>query len=294
MGVLGPGGDDNSQIFRLSVPGGQPQNLTGDPTVFDHGLDVSEDGSRILLKSFGRPEGEVGTYVMQTDGTNAVRQLSFGVGRGRWFREGSRVFAFNKGDNDHSSIHLYDIEDTLFAENPDQVTFPSEGETDFGGFDIAPGSKHVLFSRRNVATGESDLFRKYFWNDDPPVNLTNSPGVDESFPVVSHDERLFAFRAVNAATGAESIRVMNLAPDGTLSDHSEIALDPSEYERVSRVEFSADDQCVIVTSQVKSVPAAIPKNREEILVIDLETQVIERLTDNTTNESAAIPIPLAD
>ena len=284
-GVFASHGTD-SRIFRQTLPGGEPTPLFEEDSNSRSVADVSEDGSSLLFASSG-PAG-IGAFTVDPAGGEAVQHTAVpsGFSRGRWSRNGSRVFAFNAD----SPIHLFDTEDELFEPNPLQATFADGSQLDSGGFDFLT-SKLLVFSRRDSESAPADLFvADAFEADTPPENVTASADRSESFPVVSHNERLLAFRSVESATGVETLKVVALE-DATLGElQHQISLGDN-FTGVARIEFTADDRCLLVVAEDNSVDAEIPANRREILLINLQTQLIEKISDNTVDEQGAVAIP---
>jgi TolB protein len=117
--VLPDGGNSesgrNSEIFMMNRDGSDPINVTNHPA-FDGYPAWSPDGSKIVFASNreGDARGDFQIYIMEADGSNAIRVVDGGPGiedaRPIWSPDGSRIVFNRQYVADESSMDILILE----------------------------------------------------------------------------------------------------------------------------------------------------------------------------------------
>lgn len=139
----------NTDLYKLNIGGGAPQQLTSDPTI-ETAPSFSSDGSQIVFESdrSGTPQ----LYVMAASGGQATR-ISFGQGRYGtpvWSPRGDLI-AFTKQNRGRFHIGVMNTDGS--GERLLTASFLDEGPT------WAPNGRVLMFTRESAgASGSSTLF----------------------------------------------------------------------------------------------------------------------------------------
>ena len=139
----------NTDLYKLAINGGTPQQLTSDPTI-ETAPSFSPDGSQIVFESdrSGTPQ----LYVMPANGGQATR-ISFGQGRYGtpvWSPRGDLI-AFTKQNRGRFHIGVMNTDGS--GERLLTASFLDEGPT------WAPNGRVIMFTRESAGeTGSSTLY----------------------------------------------------------------------------------------------------------------------------------------
>lgn len=182
----------------------------------------SPDGKRIAatMETFG---GNMEIVVMDTDGSNIV-YLTDDVTPDMmpaWSPDGEKiVFVAHRDGNPELYIMNKDgSEQTRLTNSPADELFPA----------WSPDGNHIAF--RSNSTGDLDIFVLDLTSEDPPVNLTNTPGEHESDPDLSPDGAHIVFHSVvDGLDNHKDIFVMDA--DGSNRTNLTNTSDKGEYSSV--------------------------------------------------------------
>ena len=138
----------NTDLYKMSIAGGSPAQLTSDPTI-ETAPSFSPDGSRIVFES--DRSGTQQLYVMGANGGEATR-ISFGQGRYGtpvWSPRGDRI-AFTKQNRGRFHIGVMNTDGS--GERLLTASFLDEGPT------WAPNGRVIMFTRETSGeAGSSTL-----------------------------------------------------------------------------------------------------------------------------------------
>ena len=98
--------------------------------------------------------------------------------------------------------------------------------------------KHVVFQRYDSASHDRDLYVKYVWDNRPDEQLTNTPGISETLPVISHDGSMLAYRAFHGAGVNDQIIVAQFTPGVGLTTLHTINPAMPVNTNISGIDFS--------------------------------------------------------
>ena len=167
------------------------------------------------------------------------------------------------------------------------ATYPTGSQSDDGGLDfyLDNNVQYMVYSRNG------DLYSMFFNGTQPPTPITSTPGnnIRETLPVVSHDQKLLAYRVAYqlAPTGwTDAIHVVEVGTWASL--HSIIMQPPVMRGSVSSITFSCSDKRLYVAARTSSGAGS-----REIFSIKLDGSDQQRLTNNNVYDSKpdAIPSP---
>ena len=139
----------NTDLYKMSLAGGAPQQLTADPTI-ETAPSFSPDGSRIVFES--DRSGTQQLYIMPAGGGEAAR-ISFGQGRYGtpvWSPRGDLI-AFTKQNRGRFHIGVMNTDGS--GERLLTASFLDEGPT------WSPNGRVIMFTRESSGeTGSSTLY----------------------------------------------------------------------------------------------------------------------------------------
>jgi Tol biopolymer transport system component len=170
-----------------------------------------------------------------------------------------------------------------------QVTNPGPSESDDNGHDFYSGGKMIIFSRYNSTTQRRDLYSIYFTGTQNFQQITNTPNIDESLPVISHNGKLLAYRAFYYNPYKDAIRVVNV---GSWTLVTEMVMQPPADKNIWGIDFSRKDDRLFVAIESSDVPGTTINKKVEIFSIKLDGSDQERLTNNETPDYWPSTIPL--
>ncbi|HID82127.1 MAG TPA: hypothetical protein EYH06_08510 [Chromatiales bacterium] len=267
--------DGHGQIYKMSKTGNNQTNVSNTSDT-DHFPDISPAGDRIVFSSLRGPGENI--FIMGLNGQN-VQQVTSGTlqrTQPRWAQNDLIAFAYP----------AYRQNTKIWTIKPDgtdlnQVTTPGPNESDGSGHDFYQGGNRIVFSRFDRTTQKRDLF--HIGSDGSGLQqLTNTAGISEVLPVVSHDGKLLAYRAFFHGQSKETIRVLNIAD---WNQTHEISLPSPADKNISGIDFSKDDQRLYVSIESADVPGSSLNIKQEIFSIKLDGTDMVRLTNNTVSDT---------
>jgi len=278
------GSSSNSQIHKLT--GGSTTNLSNN-AFFDSAADVRHNGTKIVFRSIrGGASGHL--FTMDMDGSNQTEiPGTLSAGAPKWSRlTGTSVVFFT------NNIHTNN--EAIWRVNMDgsdklQVTFPPPGKDDEMADDL--DGKHVVFQRYDSASHDRDLYVKYVWDNRPDEQLTNTAGISETLPVVSHDGSMLAYRAFHGAGVNDQIIVAQFSPGVGLTTLHTINPAMPVNTNISGIDFSPNDKGVYFSAQADDVALNPINRRQEVFYINLDGTGQVRLTTNTDSDTYPSTVP---
>jgi len=266
----------NFQIFKLA--NGTTTNLSNNEQ-FENNPDVNHRTRKVVFFST-----ESGLMTMSVNGTNrsAIPNTS-GGGHPVWSRNGEDFIVFitlpGNVDNTIHRIRLDGSGDVLVAQALSDHVIDALDVID---------DDHIIFSQFSLGA-KSDLFIKDMRANTPPVNITNSPNVDEISPVVSHSGGLIAFQVRGTGGERDSIHVARLTLPSTLTEIAVIRLSDPAGDFVRTCDFSGDDSSIIVSASVIETEGST--NTLQLFSIKLDGTGQVRLTFSDGSDSEATVVP---
>jgi len=265
------------KIFRMDSDGGAQQRISPAGATTHMYPDVSPDGQKIAytdgIRVFISNLGDIG-------GSSQV-QLSTGTGTKTWLRwsPDQQVIAYTQFiSGTQAGIWLA----ATSGVNSLQVTFPTGSQSDGGGHDfyLGPGSvQNLVYSR-------SGTLYTMFYNGTQPATPITSSGTatnTHTLPVVSHDNKLLAYRLAYMLASVGTIDAIQVVEVGTWAPRFAVIL-PSPQVRqgsISAIAFSCDDQRLYVTVET----AAGAGDRHEVYSVKLDGGDLRQLTSNAVFDS---------
>ena len=161
----------NTDIYGVNPDGTGLRRLTISPAV-DTEPDFSPDGKQIVFSS--DRSGSQQLYVMNADGTGQ-RRISFGAGEygsPAWSADGKRI-AFTNITGGSMRIGIMAVDGTS---QKLLTSGPYDSQPTWG-----PSSDHVMFERKNVATGHTNLFIIAVDGGEPERVSTPQDGTDPTW-----------------------------------------------------------------------------------------------------------------
>ena len=161
----------NVDIWRIRADAtGAPERITNDPAEDRAGV-YSPDGAHILFDST-RDEGRTAIYVMNSDGSDAVRQTFFGDDWGATWSPNGNSIAFH-GDPHGGPSDIYVV---AYPPSGPPIQLTTDPETEFAPAFSSDGSRIAFNTTRN------DAWDVWAMNADGTnqVDLTRTVGVAES------------------------------------------------------------------------------------------------------------------
>ena len=272
--------DGHGQIYTMNQNGTSQANISNTPQT-DHFPDIAPPGDRIAFSSF-RDFGE-NIFIMGLDGQN-LQQVTSGAGqriRPRWAENDLIAFSY-PAFTQNAQIWTVKPDGTDLQ----QITNPGPNESDDSGHDFYRAGEWIIFSRYDRTSKKRDLY--YARSDGSELNrLTDTEGVSEVLPVISHDGTMLAYRAFYHVTHQETVRILNVA-DWTLV--SEIVLPAPADKNISGLDFSSNDQRLYVSIESSDVPGTLLNVKQEIFSIKLDGTDLVRLTNNLESDTAPVSI----
>lgn len=277
----------NTQIFRMNNDGSNLVNLSN-RNRYEKMPSVSYDGKQIAFVA-----NINNLYVMGIDGSdmqlvpNAQRDVSYP----KWSRGIRGKFILYGYPYAHANSAIYRI-------NPDgsslnQITHPGLNEQDEQAVSI--DDQYIVFRRFIIGTypnWKSDLYVKNIWDNSPEVLLTNTPPNCELYlPVVSHNGKKIAYRVRNIVTGKDWVHVAEFSGVNTITAGRDLNLTSPASMNISGIDFSADDQELIVSLQANDVSASQISRKQELFKVSLDGSNQIRLTLNSDMDEYPSVIP---
>jgi len=161
----------NTDIYAVNSNGSGLRRLTTSPAI-DTEAEFSPDGKQIVFSS--DRSGSQQLYVMNADGTGQ-RRISFGPGEygaPAWSEDGKRI-AFTNINGGSMRIGTMNVDG---ADQDILTSGPYDSQPTWG-----PSSDHVMFERKNFATGHTSLFITAVDRPDPHPVATPQDGSDPSW-----------------------------------------------------------------------------------------------------------------
>lgn len=281
----------HSQIFSMTTTGGGQTDISRNNNE-DSSPDVSLDGKRIAYSSVRNGEQDIYVSDFNDIGGASERKLTTGAAVKRMPRWSPRygcqppepacdVIAYSEADANNRS-HILIVATNVSPTTPLQVTWPTGSESDGGGHDFYDNGYKIVFARR---TASSDLYSTYFNGTQPAQRITNTPTIDETLPVVSHDGRLLAYRVwVPLTTGGQE--AVQIVETGTWAAHSAVHMQaPVETGSIAAIDFSCDDTKLIVAARSLNLSALPSEKRYEIFSVGVDGSGQSQLTNNVEFDS---------
>jgi len=281
-------GDESSwgdyQINRMSSNGWFKSNISN-RSRDEFYADVRNDGNKIIFRVFG---GSV--EVMDIDGSNpvAVPNIPNTAGWPRWSRGFPQYFIVYSDHPGSGNAAIWRIRED--GSQQVQITHPGPNETDQTA-DVVD-DKHIVFDRFDTNNNyRGDLYLKYVWDGRPPLQLTNTPNISESIPIISHDRTMVAYRTVLGAGQDDQVRVAGISTHSGLSPLYTIDLIAPADINISGITFSKDDTQLFISTQADDVPGSSINRKQEIFRVNLDGSNQARLTNNSDWDAGPSAIP---
>lgn len=211
-------------------------------------------------------------------GGSSEQQLSTPPGTKSWIRWATQhpVVAYANRDtvSNRASIFLSATSGVNFL----QATFPTVSQSDGFGHDFYLNNnvQDLVYSRNG------DLYSMFYNGTQPPTQITNTPAIMETLPVVSHDGRLMAYRISIQLmpTGTrDTIRIVDV---GSWSGRYAFELQPPVAKgTISAIAFSCDDKRLYIAAKT----ASTSDNDREIFSVKLDGSDQKQVTNNTVLDS---------
>lgn len=275
--------DDNpsswgySQIFRMDIDGSNLVNLSN-RSRSEKMPGVSYDSKQIVFVSDAN-----NLFVMGIDGsdmklvTNAPRDVSYP----KWSRGilGSFILYSYPYSSNTSAIYRINPD----GSNLTQITHPATNEKDDQAVSI--DDQRIVFTRgvTNIYPDwRSDLYIKNIRDSSPEVLLTNTPANCEIFlPVVSHNREMLAYRVWDLTTGKDWVHIAEFSGPNSITTGRDIKLSTPAGNGITGIDFSADDQSLILSLQASDISVSQISRQQEIFSISLDGSNQKRLTLNS-------------
>jgi len=161
----------NTDIYAVNADGSGLRRLTTSPAI-DTEAEFSSDGKQIVFSS--DRSGSQQLYVMDADGTGQ-RRISFGSGEygsPAWSGDGKRI-AFTNINGGSMRIGIMNMDG---SDQKLLTSGPYDSQPTWG-----PSSDHVMFERKNAATGHTSLFITAVDRPDAHAVATPQDGSDPSW-----------------------------------------------------------------------------------------------------------------
>jgi hypothetical protein len=237
--------DWTEQIYKVKSDGSEMVNLSNNDNS-ESSPDVNLNSKRIVFFSGGQQSG---ITIMDLEGNNRTLIPDTFLGSNpKWSRNAESFIIYtDRPSNPNNSLHRVRPDGSENVEvvraDTDRVIRTADVVDDF----------HVIYCQTKIVDGglESDIFIKDMREDGPGVNLTNTPDINEEFPVVSHNGSLIAYRAHSTKDyqGYE-IRVMRLTLPSTLTLVRTIPWSTPDGVLFRDPEFSNDDTRFYVAANI--------------------------------------------
>lgn len=268
--------DFNWQIFKVKSDGTGAVNLSNNEE-FEKDPDVNHATKRIVFAASG-PAGVAGLTIMDLDGNN--RTVIPGTAPGshpRWSRGGeSFVIYMSLGGNPNNA---------LFRVRPDGSEnveiFRASGGLIIRTADLIDND-HVVFDQ-DSGIFDGELFIKDLRDDGEAINVTKTPKLHESYPVVSHDGTMIAYQVDNPNdTQGMEIHVARIILPFTLQELHVFRLSVPAGRWLSGLDFSSDDKRIYVSSTY--IETENTTNSKQLFSINLDGSGQVRITTNDESD----------
>jgi hypothetical protein len=260
------------QIYKIKSDGTEPVNLSNNEN-FERSPDVNHKTGKIVFDSGGG-----GLTTMDLNGNNrTIIPKSFLGGNPKWSRnDESFVVYTNLVSNINNSLHR------VRPDGNDNVEIVKAGEGKVIRTADVVDDNHVVFSRDSGGF-DGDLFIKDMRDTSDAVNLTNTPDIHESYPVISHNGALIAYLVTKAKDFKRvEIHIARLTLPGTITDIHVIHLDVPAGRFLRDLDFSNDDSRVYVASTV--VETEDDTNTTQLFSINVDGSGQFRVTLNSESD----------
>lgn len=275
------------QIYRMNQDGSDLVNLSNRNRA-EGAPNVSYDSKQIVFIADSK------LYVMGVDGAGMklVPNSPHGVSSPKWSRGIRGNFILYGYPYSYANSAIYRI-------NPDgggltQLTYPAQNENDDQAVSI--DDQYIVFRRSSTNSSytnrKSELYLKNIWDDSQPALLTIAPSNCElSLPVISHNGATIAFRVWNTMTGKDRIQIAEFtSPNSIIAGHDLKLMTPADMN-ISGIDFSADDQELIVSLQANDVSGSQTNRKQELFRVSLDGSNQKRLTFNSDMDKYPSVIP---
>lgn len=267
-----------TQIFKLTADATET-NLSNN-SFFERTPDVNHNSRRIVFQT-----EDSGLTIMDLNGNNRtnIPTVFFG-GNPRWSRNDESFVIFtNRPSNLNNSLRR------VTPNGNENIVIATALSGQFIQRSDVIDDNHVIFFQSAVGS-RADLFIKDMRNSDPPLNITNTPDVDERHPVVSHDGQLIAFLMhAGPDAAAEEIHIARLTLPGTLTDLHVFRMSPPAGTFIHSFDFSSDDKRLIVSVTILETQGTTNTHQLFSINIDGTGQIRLTVNDDSDLEPSVIP-----
>ena len=272
--------DWHDQIYKTKSDGTEAVNLSNNEN-FERSPDVNHKTKKIVFNSIVTGGGL--TTMDLNGGNRTVIPNTFLGSNPRWSRnDESFVIYTNLESNLNNSLHRVRLDGS------DNVEIVKAGEGNVIRTADVVDDNHVVFSRDSGGwTG--DIFIKDMRDSSDPLNLTNTPNLHESYPVISHNGQLIAYLVQNPTDfqGCE-IHVARLTLPSTLTELHVIRLSAPAGRYLRDLDFSSDDTRVYVSSSVVETEGTTNTNQLFSINLDGTGQFRVTLNDEEDFEPSVV------
>lgn len=279
------GTEEYAQIFRMDSNGNNVVNLSN-RNWFESKPNVNNNGKKIVYIS-----GYNEIYTMNVDGSDnkAVPNSPRDANYPKWSRGVKDDFIL-------FSYPYYSGHAAIYRINPDgsnltQLTNPPPEEMDLGVISI--DDSYIVFSRyHNIPNRRSDLYVKNLWDNSPETILIKAPlNCELYFPAVSHDGKKLAYRFWDLNNGQDYIQLVEFtSPTSTSSPKNLVLKSPAKWG-ITGIDFSSNDQEIIVSMEADDVPVSEIGRHQEIFKLSINGTNQTRLTNNLELDEHPSVIP---
>jgi Tol biopolymer transport system component len=268
--------DFNWQIWKVKSDGTGGVNLSNNEE-FEMEPDVNHATKRIVFAASG-PAGVAGLTIMDLDGNN--RTVIPGTAPGsdpKWSRGGeSFVIYTNLAANPNNALFR------VRPDGSDNVEIVRAG----AGLIIRTAdlidNDHVVFAQ-DSGTFDGELFIKDIGGDGEVINITKTPKLHESYPVVSHDGTMIAYQVDNPNdTEGMEIHVARIILPFTLQELHVFRLGVPAGRWLSGLDFSSDDKRIYVSSTY--IDTENTTNSKQLFSVNLDGSGQVRITTNDESD----------
>lgn len=272
--------DDNtswgkSQIYRMMTNGWFKRNISNRDRN-EYLPDVHHKTGRIVFLA-----GANKLHVMDSNGDNMFEvpgAAPHDAGSPNWNRGAAGDFILFTHPASYAVSAVYRISPD--GSNLVKITNPSATQKDESVDSI--DDKHIVFTRMDTANNyDRDLYVKYIWDNRPVVRLTTTPNVSETQPVVSHDGSMLAYRASFGVNRDDEVHVARFNSATSVSVIHTIDLQLPAGVNIAGIDFSKDDQELLISTQTTDVVGSAIERKKEIFRTNLDGSNQTRLTNNT-------------